>query len=319
MEEELNESLDKIISTNHKIVSFLIEIAKKENEGKIIEEEFIFENNILKTLFEQEQEQYRKIYTIIDDYKKSCEQNQDFGDTQTIIDILKDYTIASFQALRYIPRNMSMFNEDAEIEEVVLEPSIFKDNNYEKFRKIELQAIIENIEKIKERLDFTNNLECLSAFEKENILLYISEKRFYGDYAIKQTNKYIEDLKERENEISEEEYQKEKQQLIEKKYSYYYNYLNSKYNGILQENDIEFFRTIKAFVDYGSETLILDMNSDEIEANIKMNLERPVEILKNDMKIILGPSKREKVEKTENNIQKSEQSEEKIDEGAEKL
>lgn len=34
MEEEVNEALDKIISINHKIVSFLIEIAKKENEGK---------------------------------------------------------------------------------------------------------------------------------------------------------------------------------------------------------------------------------------------------------------------------------------------
>lgn len=318
MEEELNESLDKIISTNHKIVSFLIEIAKKENEGKIIEEKFVFENNILKTLFEQEQEQYRKIYKVIDDYRKSYEQNQDFGDTQTIIDFLNDYVVASFQALRYTERNMPVFNENTETEEMILEPSIFKGDNYEKFRKEELITILEDIEIIKERLDFIKDLECLSAFEKENILIDISNKRFYGDYAIKQTNKYIEDLKERENEISKEEYQKERQQLIEKKYSYYYKYLNSKYNGILQENDIEFFRTIKSFVDYGSETLILDMNSDEIEANIKMNLEGPVEILKNDMKIILGPSKREKVEKTENNTQKSEQSEEKIDEGAEK-
>ena len=55
--EEVNEALDKIISINHKIVSFLIEIAKMENEGKAIDEKFILENNILKTLFEQEQEQ----------------------------------------------------------------------------------------------------------------------------------------------------------------------------------------------------------------------------------------------------------------------
>ena len=127
--------------------------------------------------------------------------------------------------------------------------------------------------------------------------------------------KQRENIKERKKAISEEEYQKEKQQLIEKKYMYYYNYLNSKYNGILQENDIEFFRSIKSFIDYGSETLILDMSSDEIEANIKMNFERPVEILKNDMKIILGPSNKEKTEK---DTQKLEQNEEKIDEGVEK-
>ena len=63
--EEVNEALDKIISINHKIVSFLIEIAKMENEGKAIDEKFILENNILTTLFEQEQEQYRKIYSEI--------------------------------------------------------------------------------------------------------------------------------------------------------------------------------------------------------------------------------------------------------------
>ena len=50
--EEVNEALDKIISINHKIVSFLIEIAKMENEGKAIDEKFILENNILTTLFE---------------------------------------------------------------------------------------------------------------------------------------------------------------------------------------------------------------------------------------------------------------------------
>lgn len=318
MEEELNESLDKIISTNHKIVSFLIEIARKENEGKIIDEKFVLENNILTTLFEQEQEQYRKIYSEINEYIQSYDVNSDFGDTQTIIDSLNDYVISSFQALRYVSRNIPIFNEEDELEGQVLEPSIFKDANYENFRKMELKTIVSNIEKIKNRLIFTNNLECLSAFEKENVMQDISEKRFYGDYAIKQTNKYMNDLKERKNKISEKEYQKEKQQLIEKKYIYYYNYLNSKYNGILQENDIEFFRTIKSFIDYGSETLILDMSSEEIEANIKMNFERPKEILKNDMKIILGPSKKEKVEKTENDTQKSKQNKEKIDEGAEK-
>lgn len=315
MEEQLNEALDKIISINHKIVSFLIEIAKKENEGKIIDEKFVLENSILTTLFEQEQEQYRKIYSEINKYRQSYEENSDFGDTQTIIESLKDYVVSSFQALRYVSRNMVVFNEEKGEEEQVLEPSIFKSDNYEQFRKIELQAIVLNIGKIQDRLFFTNNLECLSAFEKENVIVDISEKRFYGDYAVKQTNKYMNDLKERKKVISEEEYQKEKQQLIEKKYIYYYNYLNSKYNGILQENDIEFFRTIKSFIDYGSETLILDMSSDEIEANIKMNFERPVEILKNDMKIILGPSNKEKAE---NNTPKLEQNEEKIDEGVEK-
>ena len=238
MEEEVNEALDKIISINHKIVSFLIEIAKKENEGKTIDEKFILENNILTTLFEKEQEQYRKIYSEINNYRQSYEIDSDFGDTQTIIDSLEDYVISSFQALRYASRNMTIFNKEYVVNEQVLEQSIFKGDNYEKFRETELQIILSNIEKIQERLLFTNNLECLSAFEKENVIVDISEKRFYGDYAVKQTNKYMDDLKERKDRISEKEYQKEKQQLIEKKYIYYYNYLNSKYNGILQENDM---------------------------------------------------------------------------------
>ena len=91
--EEVNEALDKIISINHKIVSFLIEIAKKENEGKTIDEKFILENNILTTLFEKEQEQYRKIYSEINNYRQSYEIDSDFGDTQTIIDSLEDYVI----------------------------------------------------------------------------------------------------------------------------------------------------------------------------------------------------------------------------------
>ena len=181
MEEQLNEALDKIISINHKIVSFLIEIAKKENEGKIIDEKFVLENSILTTLFEQEQEQYRKIYSEINKYRQSYEENSDFGDTQTIIESLKDYVVSSFQALRYVSRNMVVFNEEKGEEEQVLEPSIFKSDNYEQFRKIEFQAIVLNIGKIQDRLFFTNNLECLSAFEKENVIVDISEKRFYGD------------------------------------------------------------------------------------------------------------------------------------------
>ena len=191
--EEVNEALDKIISINHKIVSFLIEIAKMENEGKAIDEKFIIENNILKTLFEQEQEQYRKIYSEINKYKQSYEENSDFGDIQTVIGSLKEYVILSFQALRYASRNMSVFNEEYGENEQVLEPSIFKGDNYEKFRETELEIIVSNIGKIQERLFFTNNLECLSAFEKENVIVDISEKRFYGDYAVKQTNKYMND------------------------------------------------------------------------------------------------------------------------------
>ena len=91
--EEVNEALDKIISINHKIVSFLIEIAKMENEGKAIDEKFILENNILTTLFEQEQEQYRKIYSEINKYKQSYEENSDFGDIQTVIGSVKEYVV----------------------------------------------------------------------------------------------------------------------------------------------------------------------------------------------------------------------------------
>ena len=75
---------------------------------------------------------------------------------------------------------MSVFNEEYGENEQVLEPSIFKGDNYEKFRETELEIIVSNIGKIQERLFFTNNLECLSAFEKENADMISSYLKNYN-------------------------------------------------------------------------------------------------------------------------------------------
>lgn len=83
----------------------------------------------------------------------------------------------------------------------------------------------------------------------------------------------------------------------------YYQYLNSIYNGFLQENDIRYFRTIKKFVDDGLTEVILDMSTKEIEENISMNFSKPKDELKHEMKIIFGPSHRKSLEQKEKNTQ----------------
>lgn len=312
MEEEISKSLDYVLSINHKIVSYFIDIAEKENQGIKFDKNVILENPILRNLFEKEQEHFRKIYSIINEYM----QNDDFGialgDTTTILNTINNYIVEAYESLRYVSRNITKYNEKFE-EEQVIEPSIFKNDKYEEFRKCEYGIMLKNIQNLQTRLYFEGDLQCLPFWEKEEIIINISENRFLKDYAIKQTEEYLKDLKIKEGRISKEEYEKEKQQLIEKKYIYYYQYLNNIYNGVLQENDIKYFRTIKKIIDDGLETLILDMDSQEIENNIRMNCEEPKKNFKNDMKVILGPTKNVKTY-----IEKTQQVEEKIDEEAEK-
>lgn len=312
MEEEISKSLDYVLSINHKIVSYFIDIAEKENQGIKFDKNVILENPILRNLFEKEQEHFRKIYSIINEYM----QNDDFGialgDTTTILNTINNYIVEAFESLRYVSRNITKYNEKFE-EEQVIEPSIFKNDKYEEFRKCEYGIMLKNIQNLQTRLYFEGDLQCLPFWEKEEIIINISENRFLKDYAIKQTEEYLKDLKIKEGRISKEEYEKEKQQLIEKKYIYYYQYLNNIYNGVLQENDIKYFRTIKKIIDDGLETLILDMDSQEIENNIRMNCEEPKKNFKNDMKVILGPTKNVKTY-----IENTQQVEEKIDEEAEK-
>ena len=312
MEDEISKSLDYVLSINHKIVSYFIDIAEKENQGIKFDKNMILENPILKNLFEKEQEHFRKIYSIINEYIQNDNSGMELGDTTTILNTINDYIVEAFQSLRYVSRNTIKYNEEFE-EEQVIEPSIFKNDKYEAFRKCEYGITLKNIQNLQTRLCFEGDLQCLPFWEKEEIIINISENRFLKDYAIKQIEEYLKDLKIKEGRISKEEYKKEKQQLTEKKYIYYYQYLNNIYNGVLQENDIKYFRTIKKIIDDGLETLILDMDSREIENNIKINCEGPKKSFKNDMKVILGPTKNVKTY-----IENTQQVEEKIDEEAEK-
>ena len=54
---------------------------------------------------------------------------------------------------------------------------------------------------------------------------------------------------------------------LEQKYILYFAYLNNKYNGILQENDIGRLGIVKKYLDEGLETLILNMTKPSFLAN----------------------------------------------------
>ena len=280
--EEIFKEVDKAITINHKIVSYFIEMSEKENENVSIDEEKIFKDPILKNLFESEQECYRNIYDAIPQYQNS----EEYFDVN-VIDILKDYANESYENLKYISKLTLKQNLSENTVEQEFTPYLYENDKYKKFRFWEVLTTHENLENVDIRNEFELDLNNLMSFEKENIIYDMSEKKFYKDYAIEQIKRYISDLEKNKDKMNSEDYSYEKQQLIERKYMYYYSYLNNMYNGILQENDIPGFRTIKKFIDDGLEAVFLEMDNEEINKSIGINIKDDKEALKEDVKEIL--------------------------------
>lgn len=311
MEDKIFENLDKAITINHKIVSYFIEMSKKENEKNSTNEEKILKNPILKSLFESEQECYRKIYDQIAEYENSEEYDIDVN-VENIINILKDYATESYENLKYVSRLNIKYDLNGNIASQEVTPYLYENDEYKDFRVWEVLTTYQNLENVEIRNGFELDLNDLISYEKENIIYDMSEKKFYKDYAIEQTKRYISDLEKNKDKINSEDYSYEKQKLMERKYMYYYSYLNTMYNGILQENEIPGFRTIKRFVDDGLDSILLDMDNEEIKKSIDINLRNNKEKFKKEVMEILGSRNlpKTKMQKDKN--------EEKIEEEAEK-
>lgn len=65
MDVEIYKIIDEIMEIFHQITSFIVDIAKVEEEGRKITQDQVLNNKILNMLFERLQEKYRKIEDII--------------------------------------------------------------------------------------------------------------------------------------------------------------------------------------------------------------------------------------------------------------
>ena len=185
------------------------EIAEFENKGSFVEFDYNTKSkNFIFMLEESEIGIIRRftdsgqvIKTSLDDVKGLTAKLDNQTKEMTKYSFDKNNSYTSENALKELPTNV-----DIELKQ----SGIYQNNVY--------QTVIEydenRYENLLKQLNFKSNNQLKDVdFEKENVIVDISEKRFYGDYAVKQTNKYMNDLKERKKAISEEEYQKEKQQL----------------------------------------------------------------------------------------------------------
>lgn len=269
MEKDFFENLKIAISINHKISSYFVELAESEVRG---EKKKVLNNPILKKLFELSQEYWRKVENQLIDINDEYLDEMGSIDINTAIASFKDYITQSYVALRYIPRVVNKYNKNGELQQKTAEADIYLNDDYKNIRTAEYSIALRNIFYISQRLNFEENLEPISFLDKEKIILDISEKEFYEDYEIKKIKKYIEDLKCKKGTVEENIYNKVYQKLIEEKYMYYYQYLNKEYNGIIQKNDRGYLGVIESYLEKGAPEIILEMNNDEINANINKNL-----------------------------------------------
>lgn len=287
MDLEMYELMDETMGINHQIGKYLEELAKKEEQGQIVE---IEKSKILKTLFQRLQQKYRLLAEKMQEEKTNIDEEYENITELTIDDPiarqqlemitfgeLQSYLEISYLQLRYI----SLLNKEGEI----IEPSIFEKHPYYELKQIEYQIQQEALENMEIRLEFRGKVTHLSPQEKANVLNYLSFEKFYKTYVFKQMNQYIEEIKQKKG-MTEKQRQKTIHALIQKKYVLYYEYLNHQYNGIIQKNDIGEFSIIKKFLEEEATGILLNMDQFEIDENIKLNLEGEKEDFKQNIKEI---------------------------------
>lgn len=298
MDVEMYEKIDEIMETMHQIGTYLSEYAEAEMKGKKITKKQIENNKILETLFKRVQKAYRELHKLINADKQNItthngvENDINEGIATEVLDIqdlagimrytindLDEYLENSYIELRYI----SIHNGEGK----EIASSIYKKTKFEALRNSEYNLQCANLDTLTIRDRIQNPVGKHSFKEKGEILSYIAECKFYEDYAFKQINKYILDLSKKATDMDEKTYEDIKDKLIEQKYILYFAYLNNKYNGVFQENDIGKFAVIKNYINEGLETMLLGMTNFEIGENIKADMLDYKEEFKMTIKSIL--------------------------------
>lgn len=326
MDVEIFKIMDEIMEINHQIVSYMIDFAKADMEGTTIKGRKITlrdieKNKILEMLFRRLQEKYREMEeNIIDDtenYTNSIEEAEEIED-EFGLETLK-YKQVKSMSISDLETYLESCYGDLHLVTVVdgngneIVSSIYKKQQFSNLRNAEYNAQIDTLEDIDTRMMIDKNDERISFQEKSYILDDIAKKRFYKEYAIKQVERYIKDLDEKSYEMTPKKYKKMKEILYEQKYIYIYLYLNSKYNGVLQENDIGKLAIVKRYIDDNALSLILNMTPYEIEEIIKVNMLES----KEDFKEIIN--KRLNIKRKEKRKERKEDSQNKKDDNQSKV
>lgn len=317
MDVEMYKKMDEIMDIMHQIGTYLSDYATAEMNGKKITKKQIENNKILEHLFIRGQKEYRELQKLINEEQNMFQTDNGVEDDinegipievlniqnpENIINYaindLDEYLENSYIELRYISIN------NAEGKEI--SSSIYKKTKFEALRNVEYNLQCTNLEYLTIRNNIQNSVGKFSFKEKGYILSHIANCKFYDDYAFKQINKYILDLDKKSTDMDKRTYEQLRDKLIEQKYILYFSYLNNKYNGILQENDIGKLAVIKNYIDDGLEVMLLGMTKFDLEENIKANVLDYKDGFKEIIKSIFEKEELSKMRKKKNdNLNKS--------------
>ena len=288
MNDEIYELFDETMEINHQITSYIIKIAEadfngvKINGSRDIGIKEIEENALIKTLFERLQSKYRELAETINNYEEKAEEEYvilsdymqgDYDKNELYIEELKDYLSRVYANLRYLP----LLNEEGEI----IQKSIYAGSDFETLHYTDFSAQIENLNNMFVRLNFNLDNEKVNFEEKIYVIEDLSKKIFLKELAIDEINNYIEVLETNRDELIPELYDEILHNFYEQKYAIIFDYLENKYNGVIQENDIDKYGIIKKFIDEENETIILNMEQSEINSIIRLKIEEYQDSLKN--------------------------------------
>lgn len=310
MDVEIFEIMDEIMEINHQITAYLIDFLKADMSGvKIKGKEGISlkdidDSKILKILFERLQEKYRKIQEIIleENNFKHTELEEQVSSISKIektlnnkltksmsINDLETYLENSYIELNYIAIRDGEGNE--------VQPSIYKNQGLEELILSEYNLQVASLEDIDIRTTIREKSSKLSFQEKSYILSDIAMKRFFKQVAGNKIDKLIKELEKNKAEINPKEYAEKRQKLYEQKYINFYAYLNNKYNGVLQENDIGKLSNIKTYVDNDMIPMALNMTEFEVEEILKLYIDDNKSILNEKIEEIYPKKRKNKTSK----------------------
>lgn len=312
MDVELYEKMDETMELMHQITGIFIQFAKDEISGKKRTIEQIENNKAIKMLFEKLQKSYRKLQDIIleeqralQEYQRYPELDGDVKEPDSIgvmdnkkgpselnyltINDLDEYLENSYVELNYI----SCYDGNKE----KITESIYKE--FERMRNREYSLQQENLDDIKDRSDIQlkNPNTRYSFKEKARILRWIARDRFFKEYGFDKIEQCINVLAEKYKKNPTNELKVKIEALIEQKYILYLEYVNNKYNSLIQENEYGRLKITKEFIQEGIEAQSLNMTQNEIDENIKLEMERSKKTFK---EIITSSIKSTKTQTKEN-------------------
>lgn len=334
MDVELYEKMDETMELMHQITGIFIQFAKDEISGKKRTIEQIENNKSIKMLFEKLQKSYRELQDIIleeqmaiQEYQRHPELDEDIKEPDSIsimdnkmgateldyltINDLDEYLENSYMELNYI----SCYDGN---KEKIIE-SIYKE--FERMRNREYSLQQENLDDIKDRSDIQSKKPNTrySFKEKARILRWIARDKFFKDYGFNKIEQLIQAFEKEYEKNPIDGLKKKIDDIIEQKYIMCLEYLNNRYNSLIQENEVGRLKTTKKFIEDGLEAQTLNMSQYEVDENIKLEMEQSQKTFKEIMaSVMIEPETKEyETNKKGKKVKKSKKKDIKLEEETE--